>query len=318
MIQSKLIHFEEFARVLYHHQAAHNPILQNYLEHTGAVVPVQSFSEVRFLPVSFFKNKQVITGGVEPECVFSSSTTGGGLPSLHYVGSRWIYEKSYQAAFRLFYGNPEEYVFLCLLPSYLERKGSSLIEMADGLIRASGDPDSGFYLDELDELNQKITAVQQRGKKVFLLGVTFALLDFSERFSGSLCNDVVMETGGMKGRRAEQTRDEIHRFLAQRFDVRHVHSEYGMTELLSQAYSKGKGRFVCPPWMRIMISDVNDPFAFLPPGKTGIINVADLANVDSCAFIQTSDLGRLHDDGSFEVLGRMDHSEVRGCNLMYA
>jgi hypothetical protein len=292
--------------------------LQKFNNLTGSGVHARQLSDIRFLPVSFYKDQRVVTGNFTPETIYSSSTTGGGLPSLHYVADRSVYELSYLEAFKLFYGNPAQYVFLCLLPSYLERKGSSLIDMARGLIKASGNNLGGFYLYDFAMLNETIGAVQQQGKKVFLLGVTFALLDFAEQFTGSLTHDVVMETGGMKGRREEQTRAEIHAYLSKRLQTPHIHSEYGMTELLSQAYSKQDGVFFCPPWMNIVITDLNDPFTLMPRGKAGLINVIDLANVDSCAFIQTSDIGRIMDNGGFEVLGRMDHSEVRGCNLMYS
>lgn len=311
-IHSKLTQFDELATVLYRHQSIKNPVLLKFIQSTWGTE-----TDRRFLPVGFFKTHKVLTGDYKPELVFTSSTTSGGIPSRHYVADKAIYEKSYREAFRLFYGEPADYVFLCLLPSYLERSGSSLIDMAQGLIAQSGHPESGFYLYDFAKLNETIKRVQQSGKRVFLLGVTFALLDFAEKFDGSLANDIVMETGGMKGRKKEQTREEIHQVLKTKFSIARVHSEYGMTELLSQAYSRGDGRFACPPWMKIVITDLQDPFCMMPVGKAGLINVIDLANVDSCAFIQTSDIGRLHPDGTFEVLGRMDHSEVRGCNLMY-
>jgi hypothetical protein len=269
------------------------------------------------LPVNFFKQHQVITHNYTPQTIYTSSTTTGGIPSKHYVADVAIYQKSYLTAFQQFYGSPKQYVFLCLLPNYLERKGSSLIDMAQGLIDASEQPESGFYLYDFDKLAQSIQQVLTQQKQVFLLGVTYALLDFAEQFPMDLKNTIVMETGGMKGRKEEQTRFELHEFLKHKFQVEHIHSEYGMTELLSQAYSKGDGKFACPPWMKIVITDLNDPFTLMPTSRAGIINVIDLANLDSCAFIQTQDLGRLLDDGSFEVLGRMDNSEVRGCNLMY-
>lgn len=311
-IQSKLTQFDELAALLYTHQSINNPVLQKFIKSTSG-----ENATTRFLPVEFFKTHEIITGSYSPELIFTSSTTSGGIPSKHYVAERSLYEKSYLECFRLFYGEPADYVFLCLLPSYLERTGSSLIHMAQGLISASHNADSGFYLYDFEKLNDAIHRVQQSGKRIFLLGVTFALLDFAETFNGDMSKDIIMETGGMKGRKEEKTREEIHRFLCTKFKSDHIHSEYGMTELLSQAYSKKDGRFNCPPWMKIVITDLQDPFCIMPPGKAGLINVIDLANIDSCAFIQTSDIGRLYPDGSFEVLGRMDHSEVRGCNLMY-
>lgn len=311
-IHSKLTQFDELAAALYSYQSTNNPVLQKFIKSTAT-----QDESIRFLPVEFFKTHEIITAAAKPELVFTSSTTSGGVPSRHYVAKKSVYEKSYLECFRLFYGEPADYVFLCLLPSYLERSGSSLIDMAQGLIRESRNSESGFYLYDFEKLSDTIHRVQQSGKRIFLLGVTFALLDFAETFNGNLANAIVMETGGMKGRKEEQTREEIHRFLQSKFKVDHIHSEYGMTELLSQAYSKQDGKFNCPPWMHIVITDLQDPFCVMPHGKAGLINVIDLANIDSCAFIQTSDIGRLHKDGSFEVLGRMDHSEVRGCNLMY-
>jgi hypothetical protein len=316
-IDSKLIHFDELALQLYIHQLKHNAILHQYAALTNGNTSVKSVNDFRFLPVNFFKQHQVITGNYTPQTVYTSSTTTGGIPSKHYVADVSIYQKSYLTAFQQFYGSPTDYVFLCLLPNYLERTGSSLIDMAQGLIDVSKQPESGFYLYDFEKLAQTIKQVLAQQKQVFLLGVTFALIDFAEKYPMDLKTTIVMETGGMKGRKEEQTRFEIHEFLKHQFQLTHIHSEYGMTELLSQAYSKGDGKFVCPPWMKIVITDLNDPFTLMPTGKAGIINVIDLANIDSCAFIQTQDLGRLLADGTFEVLGRMDNSEVRGCNLMY-
>lgn len=311
-ISSKLIHFDELAEDLYRFQQLNNPVLQNFIKQTRGTP-----AGFRFLPVELFKTQQVCSGQFDPELVFTSSTTSGGVPSRHLVREKRIYTASYLEGFRFFYGDPSAYTFLCLLPSYLERQGSSLIEMARGLISLSNDPDSGFYLYDFEQLESTIKRVKQRGRRPFLLGVTFALLDFAETCRTSLAGTIVMETGGMKGRKSELTRNEVHELLGRSLGVDRIHAEYGMTELLSQAYAKKDGLFTCPPWMKVFISDPNDPFCLLPPGKTGIINVIDLANIDSCAFIQTSDLGRLHENGSFEVLGRMDHSEVRGCSLMY-
>jgi hypothetical protein len=316
-IDSKLIHFDELALQLYLYQLKHNIVLHQYVALTNDKTDVKSVGDFRFLPVNFFKQHQVTSGSFQPQTIFTSSTTTGGIPSKHFVADMSIYHKSYLTAFNQFYGSPTQYVFLCLLPNYLERQGSSLIDMAQGLIDASKQPESGFYLYDFEKLAQTIQHVLKQHKQLFLLGVTFALLDFAEQFPMDLKNTIVMETGGMKGRKEEQTRFEIHEFLKNKFKVQHIHSEYGMTELLSQAYSKGDGKFVCPPWMKIVITDLNDPFTLMPTEKAGIINVIDLANVDSCAFIQTQDLGRLLADGTFEVLGRMDNSEVRGCNLMY-
>ncbi|HXC04234.1 MAG TPA: acyl transferase, partial [Bacteroidia bacterium] len=209
-----------------------------------------------------------------------------------------------------------EYCILALLPSYLEREGSSLVYMADDLIRLSGHPSSGFYLRNRKELHTQLQRLEQAGQKTLLLGVTYALLDFAEEFPMQLKHTRVMETGGMKGQRKEMIREELHETLCRQLGLTSVHSEYGMTELLSQAYSMGQGRFHCPPWMKILIRDPNDPLSLCPPGKTGGINIIDLANIHSCSFIATQDLGKLHSDGSFEVLGRFDNSDLRGCNLL--
>lgn len=276
-----------------------------------------SAAQIPFLPVSFFKQFDIKTGNFQPQAVFTSSTTTGSVPSRHYVKDMGLYEKSYMETFRLFYGDPQQYVFLALLPSYLERSGSSLVVMADGLIKASDHPLSGFYLYDFERLFDTLVRAKSSGRKIFLLGVTFALLDFADEYPMDLGDAIVMETGGMKGKRKEMIRSELHAYLQKQLNVPMIHSEYGMTELLSQAYLKEDGYFYCPPWMKIVITDANDPLTILPEGKAGLINVIDLANISSCAFIQTADLGRIVPGKGFEVLGRLDHSEVRGCNLMY-
>ena len=316
-IDSKLIHFDELALQLYSYQLKHNHLLHQYAALTNDKTIIKSVNDCRFLPISFFKQYEVKSGNFQPQTIYTSSTTSGGTPSKHFVADIEIYNKSYLTAFQQFYGPTNQYVFLCLLPNYLERKGSSLIDMAQGLIEASKQPESGFYLYNFEKLAQTIQQLLKEKKRIFLLGVTFALLDFAEQFALDLKDTIVMETGGMKGRRAEKTRFEVHDYLKEKFQVQQIHSEYGMTELLSQAYAKCDGLFTCAPWMKVVITDLNDPFTIMPTGKAGIINVIDLANIDSCAFIQTQDLGRLLTDGTFEVLGRIDNSEVRGCNLMY-
>ncbi len=278
---------------------------------------VKQVTDIPYLPTAFFKSHEVKTGQYDAETIYTSSTTTGGIPSKHYVKHQSIYETSFLKAFHLFYGSPDQYAILALLPSYLERDGSSLISMAHTLIEKSGKPESGFYLNNLGELQQTILRLQQQ-TPVLLLGVTFALLDFAEQFPMDLSqNVIVMETGGMKGRRKELIRSEVHEILLSRLHLKQVHSEYGMTELLSQAYAADNGRYHCPPWMKVKLTDPNDPLTLLPDNKTGLINIIDLANIHSCAFIQTSDIGRTYPDGTFEVLGRMDQSDVRGCSLMY-
>jgi len=247
---------------------------------------------------------------------FTSSGTTGNTTSKHYVTDLSIYENSYLNGFAHFYGNIEEYTVLALLPNYLEREGSSLIYMVDDLIKKSKNSESGFYLNNLEELSEKLIQLDGKGHKVLLIGVTFALLDLIEKQQFQLQNTIVMETGGMKGRRKELTRVELHQVLEQGFGVSEIHSEYGMTELLSQGYSKGKGVFQCPPWMKILTRDTEDALTILENQKTGGLNVIDLANYNSCSFIATQDLGKIHSHGNFEVLGRFDHSDIRGCNLM--
>lgn len=271
---------------------------------------------IPFLPISAFKEHNILASGHEAEVVYSSSSTGGKGPSRHHVAENALYQKSYLKGFELAYGKADEWCFLCLLPGYLEREGSSLVAMATDLVHQSRDPDSGFFLHDHEALYRLLIKKIESGQKTLLLGVSFALLDFAEAWSLPNSDLVVMETGGMKGRKKELIRSELHALLTSRLGVSKIHSEYGMTELLSQAYSKGDGRFVCPPWMRIVIRDQMDPFSDDLIGKRGRICVIDLANVYSCSFIETDDLGIVYDDGSFEVLGRLDFSDMRGCNVM--
>lgn len=307
----KLIHFDELADMAYHHQCNNNAIFKDYVSHLN-VAPSQKY---HFLPVTFFKTHNVISGAGRPQITFTSSATSGLSVAKHQVLEIGLYESSFKACFELFYGNPADYCILALLPAYLERTGSSLVYMAEYLIKASGHSLSGFYLNDFEMLFD--TLIRLKKQKVILLGVTFALLDFAESYALHFPELIIMETGGMKGRRKELTRDEVHQQLKEAFGVAQVHSEYGMTELLSQAYASGNGKFYCPPWMKVYISDPNDPLTFLPPGKSGLINIIDLANIHSCSFIQTSDIGRINADGSFEILGRMDQSDLRGCSLLY-
>jgi phenylacetate-coenzyme A ligase PaaK-like adenylate-forming protein len=277
---------------------------------------VKSVKQIPFLPIQFFKSHEVVSTTDAPETIFTSSGTTGSITSRHLVTDLTWYEQSYQQAFSQFYGNIEDYTILALLPSYLERQGSSLIHMVEDLIQLSKNPDSGFYLNEYDALVEKLMQQEQEGKNVLLIGVTFALLDLIERQNFHLENTIIMETGGMKGRRKEMIREELHEILTTGFGVKVIHSEYGMTELLSQAYSLGEGIFECPSWMQIHIRDTEDPLTYIANGKTGGINVIDLANINSCSFIATQDLGKKHNNASFEVLGRFDNSDIRGCNLM--
>lgn len=310
--------FNELALEIFHYQAMRNSVYSRYLEYLGTdIMAIDDYSGLPFLPIGFFKTEKVVTGDFEVEATFSSSGTTGMLPAKHFVKDLTLYHDSFLKGFRKVYGDPAEYRILALLPSYLERKDSSLVYMVDSLIKQGNHPESGFFLDDLDLLAETLRGCSRRNEKTLLIGVSFALLDLAGKFNFSLGeNIIVMETGGMKGRREEITREELHERLKKAFGIKAVHTEYGMTELLSQAYATADGKLFCPPWMKVLIRDIQDPFSLVPPGKTGAINVVDLANIYSCAFIETQDMGRLHPDGTFEVLGRTDHSDIRGCSLL--
>ena len=278
---------------------------------------VRHIKDIPFLPIQFFKSHSVLTSPQTVQKTFSSSGTTGNTTSKHHVSDILVYENSFRKGFKHFYGEIDDYVILALLPSYLERKGSSLIYMVDDMINKSSHPESGFYLNNLSELSQTLNRLDSKGEKVLLIGVSFALLDLIESHQFNLKNTVVMETGGMKGKRKEIIREELHSILGKGFGVKKIHSEYGMTELLSQAYSSGSGIFKCPPWMKILIRNTEDALTLEAYGKTGGINVIDLANINSCSFIATQDLGKTFTDNTFEILGRFDHSDIRGCNLMF-
>lgn len=270
---------------------------------------------VPYLPISFFKTHAVLSTSFTAEQIFESSGTTGTINSKHYVKDIAVYEQSFNTAFQQFYGNATNYCVIGLLPSYLERNNSSLVFMVNELIEQSKHPLSGFYLNEFDKLYSVLQQLEQQKQPTLLIGVTFGLLDFAEQYALPLNHSIIMETGGMKGRRRELTRQEVHALLQQCFGVSSIHSEYGMTELLSQAYSTGNGKFVCPPWMKVVVRDEDDPLHIKTSGK-GILNIIDLANVYSCSFIATDDIGVLYKDGSFEVQGRMDNSDIRGCSLL--
>ena len=272
---------------------------------------VQRLEQIPFLPIRLFKQRDVYCGEQAPEVVFTSSATTGMTPSRHPMASLALYERAFTEAFRLFYGAEQQWSIYGLLPSYLQRKGSSLIYMVDRLIEACGS--GGFYLDQYEQL---IADMAADPKPKILLGVSYALWDLAERYAPQLQNTIVMETGGMKGHREELPKEAFHKILCAGFGVEQIHSEYGMAELTSQAYSKGENRFYCPPWMRVAVRDVNDPLDVRFEAGRGGLNIIDLANYYSCAFLQTEDVARLHADGSFEVEGRIDHSEIRGCNLL--
>ena len=311
------VDFKEVALAVFKHQFQNNKVYRSFCDllyiHPSDVREVE---EIPFLPIAFFKSRKVLSSKEEVEVVFSSSGTTGSLTSKHLLTDVSVYEESYLKGFHHFYGDIKDYAVLALLPNYLERTGSSLVYMVNDLISKSQNQHSGFYLHNLDELAQKLKQLDQSGQKVLLIGVSFALLDLIEQTQFQLKNTVVMETGGMKGQRKEMIRQELHQVLQKGFGVSTIHSEYGMTELLSQGYSNGKGIFKCPPWMKILTRDTEDALSIQPNGLSGGINVIDLANYNSCSFIATQDLGKVFEDGSFEVIGRFDHSDIRGCNLM--
>lgn len=305
--------FDSLALETFHRQAEQCAPYREYLELIACDPQrITHVDEIPFLPIGAFKWREVYCGITPPEAVFTSSATTGMTPSRHPMQSLALYERAFRTAFRLFYGAPQELSLYALLPNYLEREGSSLVYMADRLIADCGS--GGFYLHDYEQLLHDLEADPKPTK--ILLGVSYALWDLAEQYAPKLHRTIVMETGGMKGRREELPKEEFHRLLCDAFGVETIHSEYGMAELTSQAYSTGHGIFRTPPWMRVQVRDVNDPFDLHPAGRRGGINLIDLANQYSCAFLQTEDVGRLFDDGSFAIEGRIDHSEIRGCNLL--
>ena len=317
--------FNRIALEVFQFQYANNLVYKKYCDTIKTdITAVKSVAQIPFLPINFFKTHTVTGGSFEPEAVFESSGTTQTINSRHFVKDVSLYEKSFTKAFELFYGKAEEWCIIALLPSYLERKNSSLVMMADKLIQQSRHPQSGFYLNEFNKLKSVLSELEHAKQKTLWIGVTFGLLDFAGQFPSDgyrepLPNTIIMETGGMKGRRKEMTRAQVHGILCKAFQKENIHSEYGMTELLSQAYSQGKGIFNCPPWMKILIREEDDPFAVHEANNTtinGAINIIDLANIYSCSFIAAEDAGKLHADGSFEVMGRLDNTDIRGCSLM--
>jgi phenylacetate-coenzyme A ligase PaaK-like adenylate-forming protein len=311
---------EDFTKVtieVFKHQFKNNSVYRSFCDllylHPSDVSKIE---EIPFLPIQFFKSRKVLSSLEEVQETFTSSGTTGSITSKHFVTDIKLYKESYLKGFAHFYGNIEDYVVLALLPNYLERESSSLVFMVDDFIRKSKNIESGFYLNNIDELAKKLINLDEIGQKVLLMGVSFALLDLIEKHQFKLKNTIIMETGGMKGRRKELIRNELHQLLQSGFGVDEIHSEYGMTELLSQGYSKGSGLFETPPWMKVLTRDTEDALTILPLGKAGGINVIDLANYNSCSFIATQDLGKVHKNETFEILGRFDTSDIRGCNLM--
>ncbi len=309
--------FNKLALSIFRFQAINNPVYKAFLDYVKCDInKITQIEEIPFLPIQFFKTHEVLSGKSPVKEIFLSSGTTGLQQSKHFVADLSLYEQSYLKGFSHFYGNINNYTILALLPSYLNRNGSSLIYMVADLIKKSGKPNSGFYLDNFEALAELLNSLDKKGEKVLLIGVSFALLDLIEKYQFNLNHTIVMETGGMKGRRKELVRQELHQQLCKGFGITKIHSEYGMTELLSQAYSKGDGLFKTPPWMKILIRDTEDALSILPYNETGGLNIVDLANLNSCSFIATQDLGKTYSDGSFEVLGRFDNSDIRGCNLM--
>ncbi|WP_298763005.1 acyl transferase [uncultured Polaribacter sp.] len=309
--------FTQVALEVFKHQFTNNRVYRSFCDLINVhVSDVTKVEEIPFLPIQFFKSRKVLSSKENIQETFTSSGTTGSTISKHLVTNINVYKESYLKGFAHFYGNIEDYVVLALLPNYLERKGSSLVFMVDDLIRKTKNIESGFFLDNLQELSKKLEELNKKGQKVLLIGVSFALLDLVEMQKFNLKNTIIMETGGMKGRRKELVREELHNILQNGFGVAKIHSEYGMTELLSQGYSKGNGIFETPPWMQILTRDTEDALTINPKGKNGGINVIDLANYNSCSFIATQDLGKVHKDGTFEIIGRFDNSDIRGCNLM--
>jgi phenylacetate-coenzyme A ligase PaaK-like adenylate-forming protein len=309
--------FSNMALQIFKHQFENNIVYRSFCDllykHPS---DVKTIKDIPFLPIQFFKSHQILSSKDTIKETFASSGTTGQNTSKHFVTDLKLYEQSFRKCFSNFYGNIKDYVILALLPSYLERDGSSLIYMINDMIINSNHLESGFYLHDLDALKNVLVGLESQNKKTLLIGVSFALLDFVEMYQLNLNNTVVMETGGMKGRRKELIREELHNRLKKGFGVNVIHSEYGMTELLSQAYSKENCRFKTPPWMKVITRDTEDALTIQNFGKTGGINIIDLANLNSCAFIATQDLGRVHDNNTFEILGRFDNSDIRGCNLM--
>ena len=309
--------FEEIALRIFNYQAENNLVYKKYLFHLGTKISeIHNIDQIPFLPIEFFKTHKVITGTEEPDKIFFSSGTTGLERSSHHITDISIYEKSFLTAFEQQYGQVSNSCILALLPTYLENESSSLVYMVNQLIKKTGHSESGFYLHNIEDLAVKLKSLEQTNTNIILIGVSYALIDLAEQFPMNLSNTIILETGGMKGKRKELTKKELHQLLSSKLGVKNIHSEYGMTELLSQAYSSGNGKFFTPPWMKIIIRDTYDPFTILEDEKSGGINIIDLANINSCSFIETKDIGKINSDGSFEVLGRFDYSDIRGCNLL--
>lgn len=310
--------FEGLALQVFRFQYYTNSVYQHYCKllkrYPGSV---SSLTQIAFLPISFFKTHTVLSSTDKPQTFFESSGTTGLNTSKHHIINENLYQQSFSKAFNLFYGDIKNFCIIGLLPSYLERNTSSLVYMVQDLINKSGHPESGFYLYDFKKLANTLTRLENAGQKTLLIGVTYALLQFAEEYPRPLHHTIIMETGGMKGRKKEMLREEVHAQIKAAFSLNSVHSEYGMTELLSQAYAAKEGRFYAPPWMKVLIREEDDPLSIANMNKTGGLNVIDLANIYSCSFIATEDVGKVNKDGSFEVAGRLDNAAIRGCSLLY-
>ena len=309
---------EDFKKIcfeIFKYQVDYNPIYSSYCEIILKGKNPNKLTDIPFLPISFFKEEQIICQGQKIEEIFLSSGTTGNQ-SKHLVSDLSIYKTSFRKSFELFYGDITDYCILSLLPNYREREGSSLIYMVDDFIKNSKHPDSGFYLNDHKKLTQTLIELENKNQKTILFGVSYALLDLAVQFPQKLNNTIIIETGGTKGNRKEILKEELHESLKSCFKTKTIHSEYGMTELLSQSYSKGNGIFKSPPWKKVLIRDINDPLSFVDNNITGGINIIDLSNIYSCPFIATQDLGKKYNDDSFSIIGRYDNSDVRGCNLL--
>jgi len=308
--------FDSLARELFNYQYGENKIYKKWCDHLHFDIRrIDSTPQIPFLPISFFKTNKLLCGDDSYDLIFESSGTTQTIKSRHYIKDIDLYIQSFTKGFEIFYGDIKSWCIIGLLPSYLQQENSSLIKMVDELIKLSNHSQSGFYLDEYKKLHHVLKELEHQQQKTILIGVTYALLDFAEQFPMHLSSTIIMETGGMKGRRKELTRDEVHAILKKQFHIEQIHSEYGMTELLSQAYAKANGKYYCPPWMKVFVRDEDDPLLVKTKGK-GALNIIDLANAYSCAFIATDDVGEIFDDGSFTVAGRLDGSDIRGCSLM--
>ncbi|TVR81002.1 MAG: acyl transferase [Chitinophagaceae bacterium] len=309
--------FNQFALRVFYYQAENNPIYKKYIQLLGvAPQQIKSIEKIPFLPIKLFKTEEIKTGSFESEKVFESSTTGGGQSSKHHIYSLEWYRDVFLKCFEKYYGNIKDYTFLALLPSYLERNNASLVYMVDGFMKSSGKPLSGFYIDDYEKLSTHLQTLEERKEKTILIGVSFALLDFAEKYPIHLKHTVIMETGGMKGRRKELWKTALHDILKNAFQTNQIHSEYGMTELLSQAYSLKDEKYYFPDWVKVLVRDVYDPFDIQSKNARGALNIIDLANIHSCCFLATDDIGELDNDGGFYVYGRINNADVRGCNLM--